>query len=233
MTRFISIVSGKGGTGKTTIAIELAVALKKRGYNVAIIDSNLETPNVSIHLGNPMLEYTLNDVLQGKKRINDVTYKHPTGIYIVPSSITLESEKKPEILQDAIFTLEGLFDFVLIDSPSGIEKAKYSIISSDEAIIITNPELPSVIEAMKMVKLTKELGIKVEGTIINKVRMDETEMLIDNIKEMINSDILGIIPEDDTVKKAFKFRSSASYLYPESDISKSINEIVEKIINKA
>jgi len=76
MARVIAIISGKGGVGKTTTAVNLGAALNKFDKEVIVVDANLSTPNIGIHLGAPMVPVTLNHILRGKANIEDAIYEH-------------------------------------------------------------------------------------------------------------------------------------------------------------
>ena len=90
MTRIITIASGKGGVGKTTVVINLGLAMQMLGEDVIIIDSNVSTPNVSLHLGMAKVGWNVQDVLEGKIKLSEATYIHPiTGLKIVPAGISV------------------------------------------------------------------------------------------------------------------------------------------------
>ena len=117
MTKIFTIVSGKGGVGKTTTSINLSIALSSYGKNIALIDANLTTPNVGLYLGVPAVPTSLHHVLQGKKKLMDAIYSHKSGIKIVPGDISFSSlnDIDLEMLEDSLLDLEGLVDFVLVD----------------------------------------------------------------------------------------------------------------------
>src|SRR3989304_5349675 len=94
MSRIITITSGKGGVGKTTTSINLATALNFFGKEVIIVDANLTTPNVGLHLGAPIVPISLNHVLQGKAKIQDAIYEHESGTKILPSSLSISELRK-------------------------------------------------------------------------------------------------------------------------------------------
>src|SRR3989304_10094524 len=94
MSKIIVITSGKGGVGKTTTAINLAAAMKHFGQDVLIIDGNLSTPNVGLHLNSPEVPINLNHVLRGKAEAFEAVYEHESGIKIMPSSLSVEELKR-------------------------------------------------------------------------------------------------------------------------------------------
>src|SRR3989338_10437219 len=94
MKKVIVITSGKGGVGKTTTAINLGAAINYFGGNVVVIDGNLSTPNVGIHLNSPEVPVTFNHVLLGKADVFEAVYEHDSGLKIVPSSISIKELKK-------------------------------------------------------------------------------------------------------------------------------------------
>jgi septum site-determining protein MinD len=102
MNKIIVIVSGKGGVGKTTTAINLGAAMNYFGKDVLIIDGNLSTPNIGIHLNSPEVPISLNHVLQNKADAYEAVYEHDSGMKIIPSSLSVKELKKikPERLKD-------------------------------------------------------------------------------------------------------------------------------------
>ena len=88
------IVSGKGGVGKTTTAVNLGAALNKIDEDVVIVDTNLTTPNVGLHFGAPIVPVHLNHVMQGRAGIEEAIYEHESGTKIVPASLSLKDMKR-------------------------------------------------------------------------------------------------------------------------------------------
>ncbi len=233
MTRFLVIASGKGGVGKTTTAINLGTALSNFGRDVIVLDANLSTPNMGIHLGAPIVPITINDVLDGNKRINEAAYMHPSGLKVILASIAMERYKEDHIhkLNEAINALEGASEVVIIDAAAGLEKeAKAAIAVSDEAIIITTPDLPSVTDALKTIKTAEKLGSKVIGVVVTKVNNDNLEMTLKNVETILEKPIIGVIPNDETIRKSLYLKNPVNYTHPTSRASVAYKKLAAKLI---
>lgn len=232
MSKIITISSGKGGVGKTVTAINLAIALNQYGKNVIIVDSNLTTPNVALHLGAPVVPITLNHVLQGRKRINQAIYIHHSGTKVVPASISIDSLRdiRPELFYKALQQLKKMSDFVIVDSAAGLgREALLAIESSDDLIIVTNPELPAITDALKTIKLAEKLNKNVAGVIVTRTRNDGKELSMKNIKAMMEKPILARVPEDDAVRESIMLRNAVVLTHPKSKAAKSYKRLAAKL----
>ena len=114
--KIIGIVSGKGGVGKTTSAINLGGSLNNLGKEVIVVDANLATPNVGLHLGTPIVPVTLNQVIARKARPEEAIYEHDSGLKILPASLALADLKKTlhQRIPDVIKRLRKIGDFVVV-----------------------------------------------------------------------------------------------------------------------
>ena len=142
MTRIIACVSGKGGAGKTTLVANLGIALARMGKDVTVIDANLTTPNLGLHLGVPLSPITIHDVLKGKANIAQAIYRHESGLKVIPAGIALKDLKGVDArdLSTAILDLLGNTEIVLIDAAAGLgREALAAVEASDEMLLITNP----------------------------------------------------------------------------------------------
>ncbi len=235
MARVISVISGKGGVGKTTTVSNLGAALVKKGKNVIVIDGNVTTPNLSLHLGIPFYPITLHDVLKRKTPIEAAIYEHSTGMRVVPASLSAESVKdtKIEKLEGALLNLLGSADIIIVDSAAGLGKEALTAMRlADELVVVTNPDLPSVTDALKTIKLAEEKGTKVLGVVINRVKGRKHEMPLSEIKSMLDVPILTVVPEDSSVPKSIKKKRPVVHHKPRSRASRAFRKLAAKILGE-
>ena len=233
MGRVIAIISGKGGVGKTTTAINIGAALNKFNQDVIIIDANLNTPNVGVHLGAPIVPITLNHVLKGKADIEEAIYEHSSGTKIIPASLSVKELTKfnTKKFPDIVKKLKKNSDFVIFDSAAGFgEEAMDTIGAGEEIIVVTNPEMPAVTDALKAVKVARDLGKDVKGVVITRHRNAKYEMPLSSIKSMLESQIIGVVPEDSSIKEALTKRDAVIHTHPKSRASKKYHQIAAKIL---
>ena len=222
MTVILSILSAKGGVGKTTTTTNLAASLVKRGKSVIALDGNITTPNLGLHLGVPLYPITLHDVLKGRASISEAMFVHPSGIKVVPASLSASAIRRihSERLHKA---LRGLFNrrgYILIDGAAGLGKeARAAMYSSDGVIIVTNPEIAAVADALKAIRLAERRGVSIVGVVVNRVSGKKYEMKINDISEMLEYPIIGVIPEDPAVPESIANRMPVVHYRPRSKSS--------------
>ena len=201
MSNIISIVSGKGGVGKTTFSVNLAAALNEFSRDNTVVDVDVGNPNLALHLGLQHTPLAIQDVLNGDAKIHHTIHVHPTGLRVIPASLsakksTADFSKLGKILGE----LQGI---VLLDSPPGSGKDIVPILdSSDTIIVITNPEVSAVTDAAKLIKLAKDMKKEKIGVVINRVRDDFFELTSDEVEIMCEAPIISRIPEDSNIRKA-------------------------------
>ena len=234
MNRIIVITSGKGGVGKTTTAINLGAAMNYFGKDVLIIDGNLSTPNVGIHLNSPEVPINLNHVLMGKADAREAVYEHESGMKVMPSSLSIKELKKikPEKLSSFKRDFKNISEYIIVDSSAGLgEETLAAIELADELIIITNAEMPAITDALKTIKLAEQMKKPVLGVIVTRVRKDDIEMTPETVKDMLETPILGMIPEDMNIKRALNQKDAIIHTHPKSDASRAYKEIAARIVN--
>jgi len=235
MSKLITITSGKGGVGKTTTSINLATALNAFGKDVVVVDANLTTPNVGLHLGAPIVPVSLNHVLLGKAKVDEAIYEHESGTKIIPSSLSVNELRRinHKKLKDVGKKLRKMADIVIYDSAAGLgEEAIAAMESADELVIVTNPEIPAVTDALKTSKLIEQLGKEVRGVIVTRSdSKSKTQMPLKNIAEMLELPILGVVPEDERVKQSLVMKDALVHTFPKSKPSLAYKNIAAKLID--
>ena len=233
MKKIIVITSGKGGVGKTTTAINLGAAMNHFGKDVLIVDGNLTTPNVGIHLNSPEVPISLNHVLLGKADVAEAVYEHESGLKVMPSSLSIKELKKikPEEIKYFREDFKNVSDYVIVDSAAGLgDEALSSIGMADELIIVTNPEMPAITDALKTIKLAEQMKKIVVGVIVTRVKRNNFEMQAETVKEMLETPVLGMIPEDLTVQESLSLKDAVVHTHPKSNASRAYKEIAAKLL---
>jgi len=155
MTKYICITSGKGGVGKTTTAVNLASSMHARGEDVILVDGNLSTPHVNLHLGSKETERSMHDAIQEKVHVAELIYTHGSGLRTIPTNTTIEHLKYPDYegLKYAIRDLEDFADYVVIDGAPGFGREALAPMElADEIIIVATPDHASI-EVQKTVRI--------------------------------------------------------------------------------
>ena len=235
MTRIILIASGKGGVGKTTMAANLATALTRLGANVVVVDANFSTGNLGLHFGLDKAECTLHDVLNGRARVDDAVYYHPTGVKFVPMGSKLDDIERltKKGFSRAILDLVGRVDIIILDGAAGInDELKKAMEIADEVLIITNPEIPALIEALKTCKASEKQGVKPLGVLVNRVRRKKYEVTPQNISEFTELPVVGVVPEDEGFMQALSDKIPFMISKPNSKTAREINRIAARILGK-
>jgi septum site-determining protein MinD len=232
MTKFVAIVSGKGGVGKTTSTLNIGHALTKNNKKVILLDGNLVTPNLAIQLGMMQPEGTVNHFLRKEKSLKEITYLHESGISLIPASPSLSEFQKTnsqEIVE--IFEhLDNTTDFVLIDSPSGLGYDVNQILKhSDEILVIANPNLSSVMDALKTIELAKAHNNTIAGVVLNMTNKGKHELTETEVSKILGHPILANISHHKKMRKALHKQMPLNYLYPRSKMAKEFNKIANHL----
>jgi septum site-determining protein MinD len=207
MSRTIVITSGKGGVGKTTVTANLGMTLAKMGYRVALVDGDFGLRNLDLLLGlENRVVYTAVEVLAGECRLDQalVRDKRQPGLVLLPATQNRKAEMiTPNHMKWMIGELAHQFDFVLIDSPAGIEMGfKNSIAAAKEALVVTTPEISAVRDADRVVGLLEASGIPAQ-LIVNRLRpvmVEASEMMsVEDVSEILSLPLIGVVPEDERV----------------------------------
>ncbi|MEK6903327.1 MAG: cell division ATPase MinD [Nanoarchaeota archaeon] len=216
MTLVASVSSSKGGSGKSTTSINLGVALAKLGRDVTIVDSNLSTPNLSMYLGAPNLPVTLHHVLKGQAHIAEATYRHESGAKIIPGSITMRDFEDIRLEDLKPHLREIKSDVIILDGAAGVDKeAQDAIKLAHQILVVTNPDLSAVADAIKTVRLAQRFEVPVRGVVLTRTG-PEMHVDIKNVATILEHPVIGVIPEDVHMKRALIKREPVVYAFPQA-----------------
>lgn len=207
MARKIVLTSGKGGVGKTTVCANLGIYLAKLGFRVVLIDTDIGLNNLDVVMGvENQVIFDISDVINGRCRAKQalVQDKNISSLYILPSVQSYKVNIEGEDIKGVIDSLDGGFDYILIDCPAGVENGFHrAVFPANEALIVVTPHLSSIRDADKIIGLLDEYSIEFKGLVINRMRGDlllsGQMMTIDNIVKALNLPLVGVIPEDDAI----------------------------------
>jgi septum site-determining protein MinD len=232
MVRTITIASGKGGTGKTTISANLGVALAQLGHDVTIVDADITMANLELILGMEGLPVTLQNVLAGEARIDEAIYVGPGGVKVVPAGVSLEGLRKanPEKLEDVLTQIMESTDILILDAPAGLERsAVIAIAAAQELILVVNPEIASITDGLKTKIVAERLGTKILGVVVNRITTLGIDMAKNEIEAILEARVIGMIPEDPEVRKAAAYGKPVVLRAPNSPAARAITELAASI----
>ncbi|NJM08096.1 septum site-determining protein MinD [Candidatus Gracilibacteria bacterium] len=208
MARVITITSGKGGVGKTTTTANLGTALALRGSRVAVVDADIGLRNLDVVMGlENRIVYDIVDVVEGRARLRQALIKDKRlpELCLLPAAQTRDKDDvSTENMIDLTNQLRAEFDYVLIDSPAGIEGGfRNAIAGADEVIIVTTPEVSAVRDADRIVGLVESAEKGPPRLIINRIKpklVNRGEMLsVEDVLELLAINLVGIVPDDEAI----------------------------------
>jgi septum site-determining protein MinD len=206
--KVLTVTSGKGGVGKTTVTANLATALAMSGKKVVALDADIGLRNLDVVMGlENRIVYDLVDVVEGRCRLRQamIKDKRQPELYLIPAAQT--RDKTAVSPTDMVLIADQLreeMDYVVIDSPAGIERGfRNAIAPADAVIVVTNPEVSAVRDADRIVGLLEAEEKNAPMLIINRVKpamMARGDMLsVNDVLDILAIDLIGVIPEDERI----------------------------------
>lgn len=246
--RVIAITSGKGGVGKSNIALNLALDFIKANKRVIIIDADMGLANIEILLG-VVPKYNLLDVIEGNKIITEIITEVDGGLKFISggsgvNGINNLSKDRLNYFTQNLSLLDKMFDIIIIDTGAGIADSVMKFLSiADDIILVTTPEPTSITDAYALLKIFSNGCMSDEnseiGLLVNKVNKDNEGLLIyDKINKVTDKflnlklNYLGVLPYDQSLGKAVIRQTPFLVDNPKSNISKHLNDITSKILGE-
>ncbi len=248
LSRVITVTSGKGGVGKSSISINLAIALSRLGKRVVILDADFGLANVEVMLG-VRPKYNLADLMFRGKNLSDIVTKGPENIGFISGGSGIQeltNLTKDQIIYliRKLVELDKTADIIIIDTGAGINDSVLEFVAaSSEILLVTTPDPTSITDAYALLKtLNRKSDFSRDDTdikvIANRVSSDDNgEDIYEKLNVVSNRflnlrlEYLGYVPLDNNVSKALIRQKPAIYSYPNSDFSKVITSFAKQLIN--
>lgn len=249
VARVITVTSGKGGVGKSSISVNLAVQLSRAGMRVVILDADFGLANVEIMLGiRP--KYNLADLMFHGKTLKEIITEGPENIGFISGGSGIEelanlSRTQLDDLRKMLYELDDIADVIIVDTGAGISDSVLEFVAaSSEVILVTTPEPTSITDAYALLKtLSKRSQFSIQDTVIKMIsnRVDSSQegkelfnklsLVVRNYLKL-NMEFLGSIPMDMNVSRAVIKQKPVSLAFPNSDVAKAMHEIAYTLNNE-
>ena len=248
MARIIVVTSGKGGVGKTTTSAAFAMGLAERGFRTVVIDFDVGLRNLDLIMGcERRVVYDFVNVIQGDANVGQalIKDKRSPNLFIRPASQTRDKDALTvEGVGQVLEELGREFEFIVCDSPAGIERgATMAMYFADDAIVVTNPEVSSVRDSDRMIGILSSKSRRAEQgqegirefllvTRYSPERVQRGEMLaLEDVQEILSLDLIGVIPESSAVLNASN-AGSPVILDRDSNAGKAYSDMVARYLGE-
>jgi len=241
--KIVAVTSGKGGVGKTNVAVNLAVSIAKRGRRVVLVDLDLGLANADVVL-DVRAPHNLEDVVSGKKKVHEIIVPGPGGIDLVPGGsgvprLAALTDIQREYFLSNVYSLTGIYDYIIFDTAAGISTDVLNfIVAADEVVVVTTEEPTAITDAYALMKVAKGKRDDVAlSLLINMVKSgQQARTLYSRIKEVahqflhIDLPCMGMIPFDRCVRESVMKRKAFVLAYPFSPATVALKQMAQKIV---
>ncbi len=241
--RVVAITSGKGGVGKSNIALNLSIALAEMDQSVCLFDADTNLANLNVLTGHTQMS-SLADILHGDKQIPDIMFEDASGVKIVSAGagtdewVGLTDSIKEKFFHE-IFKFSMTQDFILIDTSAGLSQSVIDFfLRADDVIVVTSPEPTAISDAYALIKIVYSMKPHIPfKTLVNLVESEEeAEEVFERFALVVqhflqaDTDLLGFVVEDKHVRSAVQEQHPLLSAYPSSKASKCIRRIAKRLI---
>ncbi|SMB94086.1 flagellar biosynthesis protein FlhG [Thermanaeromonas toyohensis ToBE] len=239
--RVIAVTSGKGGVGKTSIAVNLSLALARRHKQVMLLDADLGLANIDILLG-LVPRWDLSQVVRGEKQLKDIIVEGPEGILLIPggsgvrelADLTIQQQ---EILLESLREITAGMDFLLVDTSAGISRQVLSFVAAaGEGIVVTTPEPTALTDAYGLIKGLSRLKVKLHLVVNRATTLRDGREAAERLQAVaerflsLKLSFLGVIPEDKAVGLAVREQKPLLIYHPTSAAARAIDEVADRLL---
>ncbi|HYE36891.1 MinD/ParA family protein [Methylocaldum sp.] len=245
MARVIAITSGKGGVGKSNLAVNLACALSDRAEKTCLFDADTGLANVNVLLG-VRPELTLADCLEGQRLLDDVIFRYRENFDIIPAAsgiaqcANLEPEQRSRLIR-GLADLDSRYDYILIDTAAGVENnVQDFLLAAGTAILVITPEPTSLTDAFSLIKILRNRGADINYHVLVNMSKDRAGSLeVFNrfqaaVKNYLSLDVhyLGYVPLDEALLDAVSLQAPVAQTHPGAPASLAIKQMAEVVLER-
>jgi len=234
MAKVIGVISIKGGVGKTTTVTNIGAALSEMGQRVLMVDANYSAPNLGLHFGLVKPDAaTIHEVLTNRSSIKSATYEHEAGFHFIPGALIPRASDRIDIfrLRSKLREIKDNYDLILIDSSPTLNAEMLSaMVASDELVVVTTPDYPTLSCTMRAIKLAKQKKTPITGLILNKIRNKKFELSIKDIEETTGVPVLAILPDETEVLAALSETTPVTIFSPKNKVSIEYKKLAASLI---
>jgi len=233
MVKIIGVVSLKGGVGKTTLTSALGEALAGFGKKVLLVDGNLSAPNLGLHFNIVDPKFSLHHILDRTAKPSDAVYALDR-FDVLPSSLFRKLvNSSPLKLKDRLGYLKNKYDVIVLDSSPALDDETLGVmLASDEIIVVTTADHPTLSNTMGAVKLAKQRGTPIVGLVLNKVYGKDFELSLKEIEETIDVPVMAVVPHDLNVLKALSNFEAMNSYKPNSKGAEEVRRLASILIGE-
>lgn len=222
----LGVVSIKGGVGKTTTVANLGTSMVTRfNRRVLVVDGNLSAPNLGFHFGFVDPRVTLHDVLDERVSISDAVHVHDSRVHVIPASVSggkVDARK----LKHKVASLRRQYDAIILDSAPSLDAEIQAVVeSSDELLIVSNLEFPTISTTLRTIRLAEELNIPIRGVVLNRVKNKPSKVKLAYVESALEATILATIPDDSAVYDSLEHKVPVVLHAPKSPASREFERL--------
>lgn len=232
----IALLSGKGGVGKTSISANLgSIMAHVFDKDVVIIDTDVTSSHLGVHMGFHYNPATITSVLKGEHDAEESVYEHDTGVKVVPGALNYDDVKDVDVhdIGEVIETVAEGADYAILDCSPGLDReASAALRASDRALYVSRPSFTSVIDVVRANSLVEQLETPAIGVVLNMVRGKKHEIGHDEIESFTGLSVVGSIPYDDNMEESAAQGTPITIYDPHSPASRAIEDLAVELMDE-
>ncbi|MFC1618640.1 MinD/ParA family protein [Candidatus Neomarinimicrobiota bacterium] len=243
LPEIITITSGKGGVGKTNIAVNLGILLRQRRQRILMMDADLHLGKLDVVIG-ATPRYTLAELIDGSRTLEQIIMKHPSGIDILPATSgelnLLEADTQMlKVLAESFSSIQAKYDYLIVDTGAGVSPTVLTMaLGADKVILIVTPEPASISDVYAMIKVIRSKSSDLPLILVpNRLRSLEDGLELHKKLNLITQKFLktnliygGSVVEDTAVGQAVIRQRPFVLEYPKSQAAHNLQLICHRLL---